>query len=77
MKQNRVNKIKGQRSDFNPRIIVGIVAKSDIDSLQELKDFFDSLDGFSLVYFTTSGNPLYITDKKPRKEYSDISKGRK
>ena len=72
MKQNKIKKTKGEKSDFNPRIIVGIVGKSDLDSLQQLKDFFDSLDGFSLIYFTTAGNPLYITSNKPNKKEGKV-----
>ena len=68
MKQNKENKTHGQqRPEFNPRIIVGIVGSTDLGTLQELKNFFGTLEGFSLIYMRTSGSPLYITDMKPEK----------
>jgi hypothetical protein len=47
---------------------VGIVGSTDLETLQTLKDFFETLDGFSLIYMRTSGSPLYITDLKPEKD---------
>ncbi|MBN2604182.1 MAG: hypothetical protein JXA91_08635 [Candidatus Thermoplasmatota archaeon] len=69
MKEKDAKK-KEEKSEFNPRIVVGIVGSSDLDTLNSLKDFFSTLDGFSIVYMRTSGSPLYITDKKPNKETS-------
>jgi hypothetical protein len=69
MKQIKENKTHGQQ--FNPRIIVGIIGSTDLGTLQTLKDFFETLDGFSLIYMRTSGSSLYITDKKPEKEQAE------
>jgi hypothetical protein len=70
MKQNKENIKHAQKlHEFNPRIIVGIIGSTDLSTLQTLKDFFDTLDGFTLIYLKTSGNPLYITDKKPFNEH--------
>jgi len=66
MKQTKENKPHGQQ--FNPRIIVGIIGSTDLGALQTLNNFFETLDGFSLIYLRTSGSPLYITDKKPDKD---------
>ena len=68
MKETNQNK-KRQTGEFNPKIIVGIIGSSDLDTLKSLKDFFSKLDGFSLIYLTTSGSHLYITDKKPEHEH--------
>ena len=79
MKRNKENKTYGQkRSEFNPRIIVGVVCSTDIDTLQRLKDFFNTLEGLSLIYLKTSGSPLFITDLKPtRKDSMEVDKGEK
>jgi len=64
MKKTKEEKITTQ-TQFNPRIIVGIIGSADLETLHQLKTFFDALSGFSLVYMRTSGSSLYITDKKP------------
>ncbi len=70
MKPKKEIKIQGQRqSEFSPRIIIGIIGSTDLDTLRMLKDFFETLDGFTLIYLKTSGNPLYISDKKPEKSH--------
>jgi hypothetical protein len=69
MKSNE-DKVK-EHQQFNPRIIVGIVGSIDLNALQTLKDFFETLNGFSLIYLRTSGSPLYISDKKPERERCD------
>ena len=71
MKETKENKSKLQQdsSEFNPRIIVGIVCSTDLDTLQRLKDFFNTLDGLSLIYLRTSGSSLFITDKRPESEF--------
>ncbi|MBE3121953.1 MAG: hypothetical protein IMZ53_09040 [Thermoplasmata archaeon] len=76
MIQNKENKTHTQKQhEFNPRIIVGIIGSTDLDSLQMLKDFFNTLDGFSLIYLKTSGNPLYITSEKPSKDQQSMGNG--
>jgi hypothetical protein len=72
MKEINQNKKKTQNSEFNPKIIVGIVGSSELETLNTLKNFFENLDGFSLIYMRTSGSPLYITDKKPGKDAREM-----
>jgi len=69
MNLTKESKTQSQKQhDFNPRIVVGIVGSTDFNTMQTLKDFFDTLEGFRLIYIKTSGNPIYLTDKKPSKE---------
>jgi hypothetical protein len=76
MIQNKENKTPTQKQyEFKPRIIVGIVCSADLESLQKLQDFFNTLDGFSLIYLKTSGSPLYITSEKPTKERQSMGDG--
>lgn len=74
--QNHTSSPKKQHV-FNPRIIIGLVCSADLDTLRKLQEFFASLDGLTLIYIKTSGNPLYITTDNPQKtnnrpsEFSD------
>lgn len=50
---------------FNPKIVVGIIGHVDIENLTQIKDFFEKLEGFTLVYFKTSSEKLYIKEGTP------------
>ena len=50
-------------SVFDPIFVIGIVGRCKIDTMQEVKHFFDELDGFETIYVkTTKGKKLYIME---------------
>ena len=50
---------------FDAPVVVGLVGHTDIDKLQDIKDFFENLEGFRLVFFKTSSEKLYIVERGP------------
>lgn len=55
-------KIKENMNGFNPNVTIGIVGYGPLDALQEIKDFFETLDGFNVVYIKTSSGRLWIKE---------------
>ena len=52
--------------EFDPIFTIGIVGKCKLDTLQEVKDFFEMLEGFELIYIkTTKGRRLWIQEDSP------------
>ena len=51
--------------NFDPVFVIGIVGRCKIDTIQEVKTFFDELDGFETIYVkTTKGKKLYIMESE-------------
>lgn len=50
---------------INAQITVGFVGHTSIDFLPELKNILEKLDGFRVIYFTTSSQKLFITEVGP------------
>ena len=53
---------KIKMNGFNPNITIGIIGYGPLDALQEIKDFFEMIDGFKIVYIKTSSGRLYIKE---------------
>ena len=48
---------------FDPIFVIGIVGRCKLNILQDVKDFFDELEGFETIYVkTTKGKKLYIME---------------
>ena len=55
----------GNRIEFDPIFTIGIVGKAKMNTLQEVKTFFEMLEGFETIYIkTTKGNRLWIQEEK-------------
>lgn len=51
--------------EFDPIFTIGIVGKCRIRTLQEIKDFFEVLEGFETIYIkTTKGRRLWIKEEE-------------
>ena len=49
---------------FDPIFTIGIVGKCKLGTLQEVKDFFEMLEGFETIYVkTTKGKKLWIQEE--------------
>jgi len=52
--------------EFDPIFTIGIVGKCKLDTLQEVKHFFESLEEFEIIYIkTTKGRRLWIQEDPP------------
>ena len=50
------------KDQLNEPLVIGIVGHCEIESLHEIKKFFQNLKGFRLVFFKTSTDKLYIKE---------------
>ena len=48
--------------NFDPIFTIGIVGRCKLETLQEVKDFFELLDGFDTVYVKTTKGKLWIQE---------------
>ena len=54
---------RNRSTEFDPIFTIGIVGKCKLDTLQEVKDFFEMLEGFEIIYIkTTKGKRLWIQE---------------
>lgn len=54
---------ENRKYSFDPIFTIGIVGRCKIDTLQEVKDFFEMLEGFETIYIkTTKGTKLWIKE---------------
>ena len=50
---------------FDPVFITGIVGRCNLGTLKEVKDFFEMLEGFEIIYMkTTKGKKLWIHEEE-------------
>jgi hypothetical protein len=52
------------RIEFNPIFTFGIVGRCRLDTLKEIKDFFEMLEEFETIYVkTTKSKKLFIKEE--------------
>ena len=55
--------VEDEKNSFDPIFTVGLVGKCKIETLQEIKSFFSTLEGFETIYIkTTKGKKLWIQE---------------
>ena len=54
--------IDNGKESFDPIFTIGIVGKCKLETLQEVKDFFQMLDGFNTIYIKTTKGKLWIQE---------------
>jgi hypothetical protein len=53
------------RIEFDPIFTIGIIGKCKIEKIQDIKDFFSTLEGFETIFVkTTKGKKLWITEEE-------------
>ena len=56
------DKIRKERDIFDPPVTIGIVGHCRMGTLQEIKRFFQELEGFDTVYLKTTSGKLWIKE---------------
>jgi hypothetical protein len=52
------------RIEFDPIFTIGIIGKCKIETIQDIKDFFSTLEGFETIFVkTTKGKKLWIQEE--------------
>ena len=55
---------RNRTGGFDPIFTIGIVGRCKIETIQEIKAFFEMLDGFETIYIkTTKGKKLWIQEE--------------
>ena len=55
-------KEREENNIFDAPVTVGLVGHCPIEKLPELKEFFQHLEGFDVIFFRTSSGRLWITE---------------
>jgi hypothetical protein len=55
---------RNDKIEFNPIFTFGIVGRCRLDTLREIKDFFERLEDFETIYVkTTKSKKLFIKEE--------------